>query len=1218
MAARNRDGDSAGRLVRVLGDCDLFHMEAAIASVKPGIRSESLLKPSSGDDVDVLGRTSEGRVLSLSDHKRIARLQAALSTVANAYNVKDNAVGARENNSSRNLVCMVAEAAMMQSMRDCTTSRANCCIWGPQAEKLHVLLDWMMNCERGNGRRALSGCDYVRQLLFDWIHPTAGKQKQLAACLTLFELLQRRRRKLRSHEAREESVCLLCGHFEAFLSVLRGIVERGTIRVGDSHRAKPSKLALIALETLILLCGDVAVQCMNSNEAAKTRLVEHELIHEAVESMRFCLVMLRQWHLYSARRQFLGYALQHLQEYVAACDSVLSSVNQVGDDTTGVCIGPVLDMLCWHWETTAPVLCTRSDAFSRLQKLQPSKVLARVLEKWTFDTFETKEKSGSNSAVVNPEVVYAQLRYVCILMDSIGGVKGCSKSFGNFPAEIKAKFVFFYVQGLATATKNGNGTTVLLILKVLRTLLLPSDSLNLLSSRDEEQGLLSQLLRLNSNTSIPCGSQAQTELELFVADLIASRGLFITEIMCRVHGSHTRSIMNAISLVRTFLYQLDSSATQPPLYQHWRKQLTPGVLNLITHENYGVRRLALSCLPSLDALSCIAGLTATGIHETGNQVVSSALGYLFSTSTPCSREVMVSWFIAACQFGGIQAHLISSKVPASPREWSDYSRQLGGNVKERIAAGGKRKELQERLISFCFSPTGWSNYVRLTNARSEVLCILLRKIFGSPRDPALLRMLREFTASGWVSHEVFEVMAKQICSHMMNTPRLTEEVLDDNSPSAAKAMEGLLFSRLAPLLVLRMLPRGVFGSTRAKILSCGCVDLDHLNEYIDRQLQVDDSDSEAISEVKMGVTSEVLFHCLARSVVDPLEFKEVKMLATECLSKFPPPLVLPFVFAYVVAFLREATLQGEQCSSLVVEEDSVPDSCGLVTAKLMVYYLNRIFSEDEHAYKDCDISSKALVLLVQVLAIESDDALVTDLQRGCIDCIALILSRLAANDSGQEAKKVPTASASSLMNMLITWIFGIQNGEDCIITQDVDGIDSRVQRLFERMWSEARYDQLPLQVRICCCNVLLSAISRSENSGLASWKAQGFISRIALATESCSEESVVAGGLQIIFSFLYKASDFFSIEDNGDLQLVRMCFETTAARLESTRSESIAMNGLKVVGALIGKLPGFMETLSSEDLQQLIDRCLITVRDRQVSPVVTELAQSLLQAMTPP
>ncbi|KAF1777128.1 hypothetical protein GQ600_22682 [Phytophthora cactorum] len=192
---------------------------------------------------------------------------------------------------------------------------------------------------------------------------------------------------------------------------------------------------------------------MNSNEAAKTRLVEHELI-------------MKRWRVcdFVSSCYASGICTQHAgSSWLCASASAgicCSFVNQVGDDTTGVCIGPVLDMLCWHWETTAPVLCTRSDAFSRLQKLQPSKVLARVLEKWTFDTFETKEKSGSNSAVVNPEVVYAQLRYVCILMDSIGGVKGCSKSFGNFPTEMKAKFVFFYVQGLATATKNGNGTTV--------------------------------------------------------------------------------------------------------------------------------------------------------------------------------------------------------------------------------------------------------------------------------------------------------------------------------------------------------------------------------------------------------------------------------------------------------------------------------------------------------------------------------------------------------------------------------------------------------------------------------------------------------------------------------------------------------------------------------------------------------------------------------------
>ncbi|KUF99969.1 Histone acetyltransferase ESA1 [Phytophthora nicotianae] len=438
---------------------------------------------------------------------------------------------------------MVAGAAMMQSMRDCTASRTNCCIWGSQAEIMHILLEWIMNLERESGGKTVSTCDYARQLLLEWMQPITEKQKQLVACLTLFELLQRHRSKLQTFEAREENVCLLGDQVEVYMDAIRDIVERGTTRV-DLHRVKPSKLALIALETLILLSGDVAAQYLISNEVAKTRLVDDKLMHKVVETMRFCLMTLRQWHLHSTRRQLLGYAIQHLLAYVTACDVVLPSKNRNGDGNTGVDNQTVLDVLCWHWETTAPVLCTRSVAFSRVQKHQPSKVLARVLERWATDTYATRDKPG----IVNPEVVNAQLRYVCLLMDSIGGVKGCSKAFGDFSAEMKANFVFFFVHGLTTAVKNGNYTTVLLVLEVLRTLLLPSDSLSLLDSRDEEQGLLSQLLRSHGRSTVTrvvsdIGSEAQTELELFVADFIISRGLLITELVCRVDGTHTANVM---------------------------------------------------------------------------------------------------------------------------------------------------------------------------------------------------------------------------------------------------------------------------------------------------------------------------------------------------------------------------------------------------------------------------------------------------------------------------------------------------------------------------------------------------------------------------------------------------------------------------------------------------------------------------------------------------
>ncbi|KAL3666540.1 hypothetical protein V7S43_008171 [Phytophthora oleae] len=1193
--ARPRDRDSAGRLLRVLEDCKLFHMEAAIASlgrVKNGIRSEALIKPSDGDAGE-LKRTADGRVLSLSDHKRIARLQAALATVATAYDVQSGQEGTGEIDLKRNLVCTVAGSAMMLSMRDCTASRTNCCIWGPQAEKVHVLLDWMMSHECGSSTE--KSIDYVRQLLLEWIHPTAEKQNQLAACLTIFELLQRRRRMLKNTPlaCERERLCLFGDRAGVCMDALRRVAERGTVLVAASHRAKPSKLTLIALETLALLCGDVGVQYMTSSEAAKRNLVEDGLMREAVESMRFFLVSLRRWHLHSRRRQFLGYALQHLQAYVVASDSLLSSVDGDKGDTRDldVSVRVALDVLCWQWEATASMFCTRSDASSRIQK-QSAEILARVV---TFDTFSTKENSTLSGSIFNPEELYAKLRYVCVLMDSIGGVKGCSKAFGAFPVESKASFIFLFVKGLSTATKDGNNASVLLVLQVLRALMLAGDAFHLLSSREEEQELLSELLRVHSNAwatrgNSDCSLQAQTELELFIADFIISRGLFVTGLEQRVRDT---SDLTSISLVRTFLYQLDSLPTQSPLFRYWRKQLTPAVLDLITHGNYFVRRQAVSCLPSLDAVSCITELATAGIDAPENYVLTSALGLLFVTSSRNSLEMMASWFIDAIQFGSVQVHSISNKIPKSPREWSDYSIQLATSSSETIALGDKRKELQEKMLAFCFGPVGWSKHIQATEARSEVLRILIRKIFGSPRDPALLRMLREFAACNWINHDVFQIIGKQICIRMMTVPRLSEDYLNDNSPSAAKTIEGLLFSRLAPLLVLRMLPRNVFGTNRTQTFPCGREDLNHLNSYIDCQQQLYCSSSEASSEVEVGTTSEIFLHLLTRSVVDPLEFKEVKMLATECLAKFAPVLVLPLVFGYLVAFLREAIPHDKRDSSRIVEDDNVPDSCGLVTAKLMVYYLNRVFSEDDHAYKDCSITSKVLVLLVQVLGIPSvqdfEEALLTDLQRGCIDCIAMILTRLAASNTRHDNTK-EAGDATSLMNLLMTWIFGTKSERGNTKERDAGSIDSRVQELLEGMWSGARYDQLPLQVRVCCCNILLNAISRLESRVLAGWKTQGVITRIALASEKCSKQDVVAGGLQIIFLFLCKASELISIEDCGDLQLVRACFEATTAHLEATRSESVAMNGLKVIGAIIGNIPGFIRTLPPTELQQLIDR----------------------------
>uniref|UniRef100_M4BT27 Uncharacterized protein n=1 Tax=Hyaloperonospora arabidopsidis (strain Emoy2) TaxID=559515 RepID=M4BT27_HYAAE len=349
------------------------------------------------------------------------------------------------------------------------------------------------------------------------------------------------------------------------------------------------------------------------------------------------------------------------------------------------------------------------------------------------------------------------------------------------------------------------------------------------------------------------------------------------------------------------------------------------------------------------------------------------------------------------------------------------------------------------------------------------------------------------------------------------------------------------------------------------------------------------------------------------------------MVATECLSKFPPPQVLPFVLAYLVAFLREEIVCDDGCGSPVVAVESIPDSCGLVTAKLMVFYLNRVFSEDSNAFRDDDVVSKALAVLVRVLEIPctqiskpgSASPPSTDIQRGCIDCIALILLRLSGIDDGQRSKGVPTINVSSLVNLLMEWAFDKAARED-VVDHDADTFTSRVQEMLCNMRRGGYPHQLSLQAQICICNVFLSAISRAGNEVLANWKSQRIIARIALAIGCCTEDDIVAGGFQIIFAFLYKSSEVISMEDKDDVRFLHIIFDATATCLKTTDCECIAMNGLKVIGAVIGKFPGFVGMLAPVELQQLIDGCLIKLHDQQLSPAVTKLAHALLQAMTPP
>lgn len=224
--------------------------------------------------------------------------------------------------------------------------------------------------------------------------------------------------------------------------------------------------------------------------------------------------------------------------------------------------------------------------------------------------------------------------------------------------------------------------------------------------------------------------------------------------------------------------------------------------------------------------------------------------------------------------------------------------------------------------------------------------------------------------------------------------------------------------------------------------------------------------------------SNALFQLLLSSVTDPLEFKEVKLVVVEILAKFPPERVLPFIFGYIVAFLEEESdtnISPESLTSIVATRISteilVPSSCGVVTAKLMIYYLNRMFAEDSEAYKNEEIVSRVFALLIRILSIPStagDQSRLADLQMGSIDCSALVLARIIS-ESSTSSERIP------LLQLVLHWI-----GDSSVIAtyeshKDVRMLQDQIAPLLDQTTAanEGGTHYFPLQVRICICNVLL-------------------------------------------------------------------------------------------------------------------------------------------------
>lgn len=316
-----------------------------------------------------------------------------------------------------------------------------------------------------------------------------------------------------------------------------------------------------------------------------------------------------------------------------------------------------------------------------------------------------------------------------------------------------------------------------------------------------------------------------------------------------------------------------------------------------------------------------------------------------------------------------------------------------------------------------------------------------------------------------------------------------------------------------------------------------------------------------------------LFHVSALQVLNPLEFKEVKMLAVEILAKLPIECVLPFALSHLLAFAQDelsrsgatagklTMADGDDTMSSITKNISrrrralaaaaIPQrSCGLVAAKLLVYYLNRVLVEGTLLSGDDDTWTASTVLGVLFLLLRipcdgdgSDAALLADLQLGCIDWIAqLLLPSTLAINTGADSTDITDDDWEQFVELLIDWMVkgDAMPSQESIMNGRV-GLIAQVRKRMCRFVPLAG-DYMPLQFRICCCNVLLrydrvnlprhnglkfltrffllggdvSALRKLDEQHDASCsRALAIARRVLDSIRKCVESELVAGGLEV-------------------------------------------------------------------------------------------------------
>ena len=180
---------------------------------------------------------------------------------------------------------------------------------------------------------------------------------------------------------------------------------------------------------------------------------------------------------------------------------------------------------------------------------------------------------------------------------------------------------------------------------------------------------------------------------------------------------------------------------------------------------------------------------------------------------------------------------------------------------------------------------------------------LLRKILAAPSDATLVRSLTTIMPSV-ADNAVLSTMFEKVDAEMRNQTCLSEKLIKTGSKGDYALVQDLLFIRLAPLLVLKIMPLAAFeGLPFSEKLA--------VQNYWEEG-NGDEKAAGAADELKKedpaSERSLLGDSCLVevfKRIEQAYEFEQVRKLSAEVLGKFPTEVMVPLVVSKVQALLMD-------------------------------------------------------------------------------------------------------------------------------------------------------------------------------------------------------------------------------------------------------------------------------------------------------------------------